>query len=179
MAVTDPAAAFLVEPLGPHHDRQRFDCGVAALDRYLRTQARQEMDRDVAVGCVLVPADTPRSIAGYYSLSSTAVRLTDLPEITRKRLPRYPLVPATLLGRLAVDQAYRGQGLGERLLIDALRRSLATSRVVASVAVVVDAKDTAGAAFYARYGFEVLPDRPLRLFLPLKTIAALESKRGR
>ena len=175
----EPAAAFLVEPLGPHHDRQRFDCGVEALNRYLLTQARQEMDRDVAVVYVLVPADTPRSIAGYYSLSSTAVRLADLPDTTRKPFPRYPLVPATLLGRLAVDRIYRGQGLGERLLIDALRRSLATSRAVASVAVVVDAKDAPGATFYARYGFQAFPDQPLRLFLPMKTIAALESRKGR
>ena len=72
---------------------------------YLQTQARQEMDRDVAVVYVLVPAGTPRSIAGCYSLSSTAVRHADLPETTRRRLPRYPLVPATRLGRLAVDQA--------------------------------------------------------------------------
>ena len=104
---------------------------------------------------------------------------TDLPEATRKRLPRYPLVPATLLGRLAVDQAYRGQGLGERLLIDALQRSLATSRSVASVAVIVDAKDETGAAFHARYGFVAFPNQPLRLFLPMKTMAALESMRRR
>jgi len=137
------------------------------------------MDRDVAVAYVLVPAHQPTSVAGYYSLSSTAVRLSDLPETTRKRLPRYPLVPATLLGRLAVDKAHRGQGLGERLLIDALRRSLDASRTVASVAVIVDAKDEAGAAFYARYGFVPLPDQPLRLFLSMKTLASLEVTRQR
>lgn len=131
------------------------------------------MSRDIAVIYVLVPADQPTTIAGYYSLSSTAVRMADLPETTRKRLPRYPLVPATLLGRLAVAGTHRGRGLGERLLIDALQRSLTASRSVASVAVIVDAKDTAGAAFYARYGFIAFPDHPLRLFLPIETIAAL------
>ena len=79
-----------------------------------------------------------------------------------KRLPRYPLVPATLLGRLALDEAYRRRGLGERLLIDALQRSLATSQSVASVAVIVDAKDGAGATFYARYGYVAFPDQPMR-----------------
>lgn len=176
--MADGPAAFFVEPLGPHHDRERFDCGVEALNRYLRMQARQEMDRDVAVVYVLLPAGEANAIAGYYSLSSTAVRLADLPEATRKRLPRYPLVPATLLGRLAVDRAHRGQGFGEWLLIDAMQRSLATSRSVASVAVIVDAKDDGGAAFYARYGFAAFPDQPLRLFLPMRTIAVLESTRG-
>jgi len=162
--------AFVVEALGTHHHRDRFDCGIDALNRYLRTQARQEMARDVAVVYVLVAAGQPATIAGYYSLSSTAVRLAEWPGATRKRLPRYPLVPATLLGRLAVDQSYRGRRLGERLLIDALRRSLRASQSVASVAVIVDAKDAPGARFYTRYGFLPLADQPLRLFLPMKTI---------
>lgn len=166
--------SWLIELLGPHHDRQSFDCGVEPLNRYLRTQARQEMERDVAVVYVLSATGTANAIAGYHSLSSTAVRLADLPEGTRKRLPRYPLVPATLLGRLAVDRFHRGRRLGEMLLIDALRRSLIASRTVASVAVIVDAKDDAGAAFYARYGFQPFPDQPLRLFLPMKTLEALE-----
>lgn len=171
--MVDDAASFFVERLNPRHDRERFTCGVEALDRYLRVQARQEMTRDIAVVYVLVPADQPATVAGYYSLSSTGVRLSDLPETTRKRLPRYPLVPATLLGRLAVDETFRGRGFGERLLVDALKRSLTASRSVASVAVIVDAKDATGATFYARYGFIAFPDQPLRLFLPMKTIAAL------
>lgn len=170
---------FLIEPLGPPHDRLSFDCGVEPLNRYLRTQARQEMERDVAVVYVLTAADTVPIIAGYCSLSSTAVRLVDLHEGTRKRLPRYPLVPATLLGRLAVDRTQRGKGLGERLLIDALSRSLVASRTVASVAVMVDAKDDAGASFYARYGFQPLPDQPLRLFVPMKMLEALERTKRR
>jgi len=97
-----------------------------------------------------VPAETRSVVAGYYSVSSTAVRLAELPESTRKRLPRYPLVPATVQGRLAVARMYRGRRLGERPLVDALRRSLNASRTVASVAVVVGATDDAGAAFYAR-----------------------------
>lgn len=157
--------------LGKRHRRDDFDCGLDALNRYVQTQARREMERDVAVVYVLVPSDQPTRIAGFYSLSSTAVRLTELPEPTRKKLPRYPLVPATLIGRLAVDLRYRGLRLGERLLVDALRRSLTASQTIASVAVVVDAKDTAGVAFYERYGFMSFPEQPLRLFLPMKTIA--------
>jgi predicted GNAT family N-acyltransferase len=171
--VADEATSLFVEPLNPRHDRERFDCGVDALNRYLRAQARQEMTRDIAVIYVLVPADQPTTIAGYHSLSSTAVRMSDLPETTRKRLPRYPLVPATLLGRLGVDRTCRGRGFGERLLVDALKRSLTASRSVASAAVIVDAKDATGATFYTRYGFIAFPDQPLRLFLPIKTIAAL------
>jgi predicted GNAT family N-acyltransferase len=163
--------SFSVEVLGKHHQRDDFDCGSDALNRYIRTQARQEMERDVAIAYVLVSSDRPARIAGYYSLSSTAVRLSDWPEPTRKKLPRYPLVPATLIGRLAVDKEYRGLRLGERLLIDALRRSLTASQTVASVAVIVDAKDTTGVPFDRRYGFISFPDQPLRLFLPMKTIA--------
>jgi predicted GNAT family N-acyltransferase len=170
--VVDHGASFFIERLDPRHDRERFSCGVEMLDRYLRVQVRQDMTRGVAVVYVLAPADQPATIAGYYSLSSTAVRLSDLPETTRKRLPRYPLVPATLLGRLAIDEAYRGRGFGERLLIDALQRSLTASWSVASVAVIVDAQDATAATFYAR-GFIALPDQPLRHFLPMKTIAAL------
>ena len=165
--------SFSVEVLGKRHQRDNFDCGSDALKRYIRTHARQEMERDVAIVYVLVPHDRPARIAGYYSLSATAVRLSEWPEPTRKKLPRYPLVPATLIGRLAVDQAWRGLRLGERLLIDALRRSLTASQTVASVAVIVDAKDTTGVAFYLRYGFIPFPDQPLRLFLPMKTVAQL------
>jgi len=169
-----PQPTFAVEVLGKYHQRDDFDCGTEALNRYVRTQARQEMERDVAIVYVVVPSDKPTRIAGYYSLSSTAVRLSEWPELTRRKLPRYPLVPATLIGRLAVDQGYRGLRLGERLLIDALRRSLMASQTVASFAVIVDAKDQTGVAFYLRYGFISFPDQALRLFLPMKAIAQLE-----
>jgi predicted GNAT family N-acyltransferase len=171
--LSSPARGFSIGVLGKRHEREDFDCGSEALNRYVRTQARQEMERDVAIVYVLVPSDQPTRIAGYYSLSSTAVRLSEWPETTRKKLPRYPLVPATLIRRLAVDHNYRGLRLGERLLIDALRRSLTASQTVPSVAVIVDATDATGVAFYLRYGFTPFPDQPLGLFLPMKTIARL------
>ena len=171
--MTGPKALFSVEVLRKAHGRDGFDCGVDDLNRYIRAVARQDMDRGAAVIYVAVPSGRPTAIAGYYSLSSTGVRLEDLPETTRRRLPRYPLVPATLLGRLAVDRGFQGTGLGERLLVDALGRALAASRTVASAAVVVDAKDDGSAAFYARYGFIAFPDQRHRLFITMETVGQL------
>lgn len=167
------AGPFTIEFLAKSHQRDRFDCGVDALNRFIHEQARQDMERGVAIVCVAVPTDVPLQVAGYYSLASTGVRLDDLPERTRRKLPRYPLVPATLLGRLAVDRHFRGSRLGEQLLVDALRRARHASFTVASAAVVVDAKDDSSAAFYARYGFASFPDQPYRLFIAMKTIEQL------
>jgi GNAT superfamily N-acetyltransferase len=162
-----------VELLGSNHDRMAFDCGVPVLNSYLQQYARQDLERGVATPYVLVPSTNRIEIAGFYTLTATAIKLTELPAETIKRLPKYPLVPATLLGRLAVSLKYRGKGLGEYLLIDALKRSLGASRVVGSAAVIVDAKDSSGVRFYERYGFKLLPDQNLRLFIAMKTIAKL------
>lgn len=167
-------AEFVIEVLTKEHAREQFDCGNAELNAYLRTQARQEMERGAAVVYVLVPAAALHQIAGFYTLSSSSVRLSDWPEAVRKKLPRYPRVPVTLLGRLGISTSYRGQRLGERLLVDALRRSVVASRAVGSVAVIVDAKDEEVAAFYLKYGFIPLSEHPLRLFLPMRAIANLE-----
>lgn len=110
-------------------------------------------------------------IVGFYSLAASGVALADLPEDVVRRLPRYPLVPGTLLGRLAVDRTWQGHGLGEHLLLDALFRSLRSE--VASYAVVVDARDEAAMRFYDRYGFRPLGRSNRRLFLPMSTIARL------
>ena len=162
-----------VELLGPNHDRLAFDCGVPVLNSYLQQYARQDLERGVATPYVLVPSTNPDEIAGFYTLTATAVKLTELPPEIVKRLPKYPLVPATLLGRLATSLKYRGQGLGEYLLIDALKRSLEVSRVVGSAAVIVDAKDSSGVRFYEQCGFKLLPEQDLRLFIAMKTIAKL------
>ena len=169
--MAESAVPFAIELLATSHQRDRFDCGVDALNRFIHQQARQDMER--AIVCVAVTTDAPPQLAGYYSLASTGVRLDDLQESTRRKLPRYPLVPATLLGRLAVDRHFRGQRLGAYLLVDALRRAHHASRTVASAAVVVDAKDDSSAAFYARYGFIPFPDQPHRLFIAMKTIEQL------
>jgi predicted GNAT family N-acyltransferase len=160
----------LFELLGSAHDRNRFDCGVAPLNDFLRERARQEMSRDASITYVLVPADDRMRVIGYYSLASSSVPLQELPEAVRKKLPRYPALPATLLARLARDVAFGGQRIGEKLLTDALARCARTSRVVASTAVFVDAKDANAASFYARYGFRPLEDDALRLFMPMHEI---------
>lgn len=171
MKQAPPGFPFQVKPLGDE-DRAAFSCGEEALDKYFKNQAGQDMRKRVAAVFVLIDKQKD-SIAGYYSLSSTAVRLDDLPDKLAKRLPKYPLVPATLLGRLAVDANYRGQRLGEYLLVDALQRSLENSSKIASAAIVVDAKNEAVKKFYLRYGFIGFPDQPSRLFLPMATVEQL------
>lgn len=116
-----------------------------------------------------------KTIAGFYTLSQYAVNLGELPEDIRTKMPKYPMVSATLLGRLAVSERFRGQGLGEMLLMDALHRALQSSEQIASAAVVVDAKDEQAVAFYRKYGFIDLPKIERRLFLPMATIAQLLS----
>ncbi|MGA3080045.1 MAG: GNAT family N-acetyltransferase [Terracidiphilus sp.] len=150
------------------HDRAGFDCGVPALNSYLQRQAAQDMEKRAAV--VYVASVEAPSIAGYYTLSQFSVELAHLPETVAKRLARYPIVSATLLGRLAVSNALKGQRLGETLLFDALRRSLAQSEYIASAGVVVDAKDDQAARFYQRYGFQPILDTDRRLFLHMKAI---------
>lgn len=157
-----------IEPLARHHDRTLFSCGIEALDRYLRQQASQDARKFAAATFVLVEKDRSE-VFGFYTLSATSVRLTDLPESMMKKMPRYPLVPAILLGRLAVDQRQRGNHFGELLLIDALHRCLNMDQIGWS-AVVVDAKDEGAATFYERYHFIRFSKTSNRLFLPRDTI---------
>lgn len=158
-----------IEPLDrKRHDRSEFSCGVAALDAYIQRQAAQDVEKHAAV--VYVAVIEPPAIAGYYTLAQFSIDLVRLPEDLAKHLPRYPDVPATLLGRLAVASAQQGQGMGETLLFDALRRSLVQSAHIASAGVLVDAKNAKAAAFYRRYGFTSILDAEQRLFLHMKTI---------
>jgi GNAT superfamily N-acetyltransferase len=161
-----------VEPLGRQHDRTAFHCGSDALDRYLKQQARQDADKRVAAPFVAVRPPEAR-VLGYYTLSASVLTLTDLPDGLARKLPRYPQLPVTLLGRLAIDRSNKGHGLGEHLLLDALRRSLVHADQIAAMAVVVDAKDEAAAAFYRHYGFLTLQAQPSRLFLPMRLAAQL------
>src|SRR6266699_2679905 len=142
-----------------------------ALDSYLHKQAGQDARKRAAVP--FVATTDGQTIAGYYTLSQFAVGLDAIPEEIAKRLPKYPMVSATLLGRLAVSTTFRGQKIGELLLMDALHRSLRLSKQVASAAVVVDAKDASALSFYKRYGFLELPKTEGRLFLPMGTIEQL------
>lgn len=158
-----------VEVLGPQHDRASFKSGAEPLDRYFQTQAGQDARKNMAAPFVLVLPDD--AIAGYYTLSSTAVNVGEWPAQTVRKLPRYPLIPATLLGRLAVDRRHQGKGYGRFLLADALFR--AVSSEIASFAVIVDAKDENARRFYERESFLPFPDQPMKLFRPMADIEEL------
>jgi GNAT superfamily N-acetyltransferase len=164
-----PEGLLHVEALGSNPCRSSFTSGVEPLDRYFRTQAGQDARKNMAAPFVLVLPDG--AIGGYYTLSSTAVKLTELPAETTRRLPRYPLVPATLLGRLAVDLRYRGKGYGRFLLADALCRAVRSE--IASFAMIVDAKDAVARRFYERESFLPLLEQPMKLFRPMTDIAKL------
>lgn len=159
-------APFRLVPLDAAHDRAGFNSNSEPLNRYLREQVTQDIRRRVAA-CFVVLADE-QCIAGYYTLASSSLLLSDLPASTGKKLPRYPTVPAVRMGRLAVDHAFKGQGLGGALLADALDRAARSE--IAAFALMVDAKDETAAAFYQHHGFIALPDLPLTLFLPLATV---------
>ncbi|RJF88833.1 GNAT family N-acetyltransferase [Oleomonas cavernae] len=161
--------ALRIAPLGDHHDRAVFDCGVEALDRYLKTQAGQDSRKRVA-SCFVLTDDGPAPIA-FYTLAATAIALTDLPPPLAKKLPRYPAVPATLMGRLAVDRRFRGRRLGEFMLMDAFSRTLRSE--IATYAFVVDAKDEAAERFYKAYQFLPLAAAQRRLFIPMTEVARL------
>jgi GNAT superfamily N-acetyltransferase len=153
-----------IEPLGKH-DRAAFSCGVAALDDWFHARAGQDEKRNVAR--VFVAVDDQRRIVGFYSLSSFTLAITDLPREFAKRLPRYDLIPAALIGRLARDERVRGEGIGGLLLADAVRRVIGASHSLAVFAIVVEARNEEAAAFYRNFGFVPFPSRPLRLFMPV------------
>ncbi len=160
-------APFPVEVLGAH-DRTTFASGVAALDRYFREQATQDVRRRATSCYVAVDAATA-TVAGYYTLSASGVPLGDVGEELARRLPRYPSVPVARLGRLAVDQAYRGRGLGALLLWDAASRAARSEVMV--FALVVDAKDDQAEAFYRHHGFAAFGSLPRQLIMPLAKVA--------
>jgi len=169
-----PPAEFQLKPFDKKkHDRTAFSCEHEALNTYLKHQARQDANKRVAAVFVLTPDG--QTIAGYYTLSQYAVDSGSVPEETMRTLglPKYKELPATLIGRLAPGLDFKGQRVGELLLMAALKQSLDHSRGIASVAVVVDAKDEIAKAFYRKYGFLDLPDHPNRLFLPMKTVEQL------
>lgn len=165
---TAPRFAYRVEPLDASHDRAAFHSGVPELDRYFHHQAGQDARRKVAAPFVMV--DAGGSIVGYYTLSAYGILLGELPESIAKRLPRYPLLPATLLGRLAIGGTRRGQDLGRFLLMDALHRSWRNTSQVASVGVVAEALDEIAGSFYRHHEFAPLQNHPNKLFLAMVTI---------
>jgi len=158
-----------ITPLDDLHDRAAFECGVEPLDRYFKTQAGQDVRKRVA-SCFVLTDGSPAPIA-FYTLTATSIALHDLPASLGKKLPRYPSVPATLMGRLAVDHRYRGKRLGELMIMDAFSRTLRSE--IATYAFVVDAKDERAESFYKAYDFLQLGEVQSRLFMPMAEIAKL------
>jgi GNAT superfamily N-acetyltransferase len=156
-----------IEPLGKQYDRATFTSGQPDIDDWFRRRAGQDERRNIAR--VFVAIDDERTVIGFYSLSSYTLALDDLPAELARRLSRYDAIPAARIGRLARDQRARGQGVGELLLADAVRRILGAARSVAVFAIVVDAKDDTAALFYRRFGFQPFPLQPRRLFLLTST----------
>ena len=170
------ACQFIVVSLDPaKHRRTEFECESPELTEFLRTRARKEMEARSSACYVLVEETEPGRIGGYYTLSQTSVDVGKLPEAMAKRLPRYPQLGATLIGRLARDIAWKGQQVGRFLLVDALRRCVRYSAEVGAVVVATDPKDEKARAFYASHGFAPLDQR--RMFIPMSVLIERE-KRG-
>jgi len=162
-----------IEPLDSRrHIRSDFCCGRDSLDHYIRKQASQDIKRRIATAFVLIDEPETRVLA-YYTLSAYTVDVSVLNEDLAKRLPRYPLLPATLLGRLAVDNNHKGKRFGELMLIDALHKSLDSTAQVAYLAVVAEALDEEALGFYIKYGFQQFRQEPLKLYLSMKSIETL------
>lgn len=168
----DANSPFRLEALSEAHDRAAFQCGVESLDRYFREHATQDIRRRMS-NCFVAVERTTSEVAGFYTLATSGVSNTELPPYVTKRLPRYQLIPAIQLGRLAVDLRYRGRNLGAGLLADAAFRSARADP--AAFTLLVDAKDEGAVAFYCKHGFERLAGRPLTLFLPIATALKLFS----
>lgn len=172
MRVSSDDRGRVTAPAGATRDRESFSCGAESLDRYFKTQAGQDVRRKANAVFVLVVATQPQGVLGYFTLCATALSQGDVPEAARKHLPRYPLVSATLIGRLAVAKDHQGRGLGATLLAEALRRAYESAHTVGSAMVVVDALDERAARFYSAHDFVRLPDS-MRLVLPMGSIESL------
>lgn len=163
--------AYRFEPLAKQHDRAAFRSTSPALNTYLQQLARKDTERRAAASFVMVEESAPATIVGYYTLSAFTVEVAELPAEMQKKLPRYPRLPATLLGRLARDERF--PGTGSLLLTDALARAHRQSVHVASLAVVAEAKDDSALTFYRKFGFAPLGSHLNRVFLAMGTVEQL------
>ncbi|MBI1770319.1 MAG: GNAT family N-acetyltransferase [Bacteroidetes bacterium] len=162
---------YLTVPLNSLHRRGDFSCGKVQLDNYLHNQVSQDVKRKLSA-CFILQGEND-VIKGFYTLSNDSIPADHLPsEIRKKMPPSYTNLPTTLLGRLAVDKDFAKQGLGELLLLDALKRSYDISDDIGSMAVIVDPLDNNALLFYKKYGFIELPDSG-RMFLPMKLVSKL------
>lgn len=161
---------FVIEPLSKDHDRNAFRCGNDRIDGYFHRTVSQDVRRNYAT-CFVAREIATNRLAGFYTLSASNIPVVDIPKDLASRLPRYPTVPAVLVGWLARDLAFRGERVGELLLFDAIRTVSAAT--VGAHAIFADAMDESAAAFYEAFGFMPLLRRPRTLFLPLSTARRL------
>lgn len=162
----------MIELLGKDHNRESFDCGKEQLNRYLKNQASQDVKRKLSA-CFVLAENGTGIVQGYYTLSNSSIPLDNFSEQIRKKLPHsYKSIPATLLGRLAIDKKHQGRGIGKILLIDALKRSYAISKEIGSFAIVVDPIDDEARNFYRKYDFIELPDSE-KMFIATHTLKEL------
>lgn len=160
------------EPLNSKHKKSDFSCGKEMLDNYIQKQANQDIKRKLSV-CFVIKETETDLIRGYYTLSNNSIPLELVPnEIRNKLLGSYKVIPTILIGRLAIDKKFQGQGIGKLILVDALKRSYEISKTIGSFAVVVDPMDQDAEKFYKKYEFIKLPDSE-KMFLPMKTIGQL------
>lgn len=158
-----------IQPLNKNHIKSDFDCGKPLLTNYIRTQAGQDVKRDLSACFVLVSKES-NVVMGYYTLTSNSIDRASFPfEMISKLPPSYSDLPTILLGRLAIDSKHQGNKFGEFLLIDALNKCVEISESMGVLAVVVDPIDDGAIAFYKSYGFIFLPGTQ-KMFIPIKTI---------
>jgi GNAT superfamily N-acetyltransferase len=164
---------YVIEPLAGH-DRRAFSCGVVALDRYFQQQVTQDIRRRMS-NC-FVATDAAGAVAAFYTFSATGLPIGELTDDEVRRLPRYPLLPAGLIGRLAVSGRHRGQGLGAALIVDAIERAARAEPAI--FALIVDAKDETAERFYGHLGFRPFVSHQGRLFLPVAAASLLLAGRA-
>jgi GNAT superfamily N-acetyltransferase len=157
-------------PLAKQHDRTAFDCGDADLNIYLQRYAGQNHVSGGAKCFIAAPATAATRILGFYTLSPASLDYSRTPAVAKKGLGRYD-VPVFRLGRLAVDNSVQGRGLGGALLMRAAKRCMIVAQQVGGVALLIDARNSHTAKWYAGYGAAPLLDAPLSLVLPFAVVA--------
>lgn len=143
---------YYFESLSDNHDRQNFNCGESALDKYLKTFALQQIKKNIARTFVLIAKINPRRIIGYYTITLPDLEIEKLPKEYGKKLPAYPL-PTMKLARLAIDKEFQNKAYGKLVIIEFMRRALEVASAVPLVCLTVDAKNEKLCAYYKKMGF--------------------------
>jgi len=170
---------FKIQPFDPKtHDRTAFSCGVRQIDNYLKLTAKKASKADIVRAWVVV--DENRNIAGFYSINMHAIDVKDMPAAYKKKALKHGMLPAAFIAMIGVDTSQQGNGIGSALVADALNRIARVSAEIGTCVIILDVFDDgdAGAvarrkAYYENFGFQPLPDQPLRLFMPVQAARAL------